>query len=39
MVSAEDIRDAQRATWAGLAAGWEKWDLVIMDQLPRSVQP
>jgi SAM-dependent methyltransferase len=27
------IRDAQRAAWAGLAAGWEKWDSLIMDQL------
>jgi SAM-dependent methyltransferase len=27
------IRDVQRATWAGLSAGWEKWDSVIMDQL------
>src|SRR5258708_7696848 len=33
MPSAEEIRAAQRATWAGLSAGWEKWDLVIMDQL------
>jgi hypothetical protein len=21
------------STWAGLSAGWEKWDSVIMDQL------
>jgi SAM-dependent methyltransferase len=33
MPSAEEIRDAQRATWAGLSASWEKWDSVIMDQL------
>jgi len=33
MPSADEIRAAQRATWAGLAAGWEKWDSVIMDQL------
>jgi len=33
MSSADEIRDAQRAKWAGLSAGWEKWDLVIMDQL------
>src|SRR5205814_4364468 len=33
MSSADEIRDAQRATWAGLSAGWEKWDSVIMDQL------
>jgi SAM-dependent methyltransferase len=29
----DEIRDAQRAAWAGLSAGWEKWDPVIMDQL------
>jgi SAM-dependent methyltransferase len=33
MPSAEEIRDGQRAAWAGLSAGWEKWDAVIMDQL------
>lgn len=33
MPSADEIRSAQRATWAGLSSGWEKWDLVIMDQL------
>src|SRR4051794_22021074 len=33
MPSADEIRNAQRATWAGLSGGWEKWDLVIMDQL------
>jgi SAM-dependent methyltransferase len=33
MPSADEIREAQRATWAGLSAGWEKWDSVIMDQL------
>jgi SAM-dependent methyltransferase len=33
MPSAGEIRDAQRAAWAGLSAGWEKWDSVIMDQL------
>jgi SAM-dependent methyltransferase len=33
MPSADAIRDAQRATWAGLSGGWEKWDRVIMDQL------
>jgi SAM-dependent methyltransferase len=33
MPSADDIRDGQRETWAGLSAGWEKWDSVIMDQL------
>jgi len=33
MPNADEIRNAQRATWAGLSGGWEKWDLVIMDQL------
>jgi SAM-dependent methyltransferase len=33
MSNADAIRDGQRATWAGLSAGWEKWDSVIMDQL------
>ena len=33
MPSSDEVRDAQRATWAGLSAGWEKWDSVIMDQL------
>jgi len=33
MPSADEIRDAQRLTWAGLSAGWEKWDSVIMEQL------
>jgi len=33
MPSADEIRAAQRATWAGLSTGWEKWDAVIMDQL------
>jgi SAM-dependent methyltransferase len=31
--NADEIRDRQRATWAGLSAGWAKWDSVIMDQL------
>jgi SAM-dependent methyltransferase len=31
--SGDEIRDAQRVAWAGLSAGWEKWDPVIMDQL------
>jgi len=26
MPSGDEIRDVQRATWAGLSAGWEKWD-------------
>jgi SAM-dependent methyltransferase len=33
MPSGDEIRDVQRATWAQLSAGWEKWDSVIMDQL------
>ncbi|MFZ0325275.1 MAG: class I SAM-dependent methyltransferase [Actinomycetes bacterium] len=33
MPSSDEIRDGQRAAWAGLSAGWEKWDSVIMDQL------
>lgn len=33
MATADEIRDAQRRTWAGLSAGWEKWDAIIMDQL------
>jgi SAM-dependent methyltransferase len=33
MPSGDEIRDAQRTTWAGLSAGWEKWDAVIMEQL------
>jgi SAM-dependent methyltransferase len=28
-----DVLDGQRAAWAGLAASWEKWDALIMDQL------
>ena len=33
MPNADEIRDGQRATWAGLSAGWDKWDSVIMEQL------
>ena len=33
MPSGDEIRDSQREAWAGLSAGWEKWDSVIMDQL------
>src|SRR6266705_3521731 len=29
MPGGDEIRDVQRATWAGLSAGWEKWDSVI----------
>jgi ubiquinone/menaquinone biosynthesis C-methylase UbiE len=33
MPSADEIREAQRAAWAGLSASWDKWDSIIMDQL------
>lgn len=33
MPSADEIRDAQRARWARLAASWDKWEAVILDQL------
>lgn len=33
MPSADETRDGQRVTWAGLSAGWDKWDAVIMEQL------
>ena len=33
MPNADEIRDRQRVAWAGLSAGWEKWDSIIMDQL------
>lgn len=33
MSSVDDILDGQRVAWAGLSAGWEKWDSVIMEQL------
>ncbi len=33
MPSGDEIKDGQKAAWAGLFAGWEKWDAVIMDQL------
>lgn len=33
MAGGDEIREAQRAAWAGLSAGWEKWDSVIMAQL------
>jgi SAM-dependent methyltransferase len=31
--SGDEIREAQRAAWARLSAGWEKWDSIIMDQM------
>ncbi|MGZ4638388.1 MAG: methyltransferase domain-containing protein, partial [Actinomycetes bacterium] len=33
MPTDEQVREAQRTTWAGLSAAWEKWDAVITDQL------
>ena len=33
MSRGDQIRDGQRETWAGLSAGWEKWDSIIMNQL------
>jgi SAM-dependent methyltransferase len=33
MPSADEIRDGQRTSWAGLSVGWEKWDSIIMNQL------
>jgi len=33
MPGGDEVEDVQRAAWAGLSAGWEKWDPVIMDQL------
>jgi SAM-dependent methyltransferase len=33
MPTDEEVRQAQQAAWAGLAAGWEKWEAVIMRQL------
>jgi SAM-dependent methyltransferase len=29
----QEIQEGQRAAWAGLSAGWEKWDAIIMDQM------
>ncbi len=33
MPSHDEIRDSQRATWARLSSGWDKWNAVIMDQM------
>ncbi len=33
MPSADEIREAQRESWVGLSAGWNKWDASIMEQL------
>jgi SAM-dependent methyltransferase len=33
MPTDDEIRNGQRVAWAGLSAGWEKWDSLIMGQL------
>ena len=33
MLNSDEIRSAQRAAWASLSAGWEKWDSIIMGQM------
>jgi len=33
MTNADQVRDAQRKSWTGLSAGWDKWDPSIMEQL------
>ncbi len=33
MTSAEEIREVQRAAWAGLSASWDKWESIVLDQL------
>jgi len=33
MPTADEVREAQRATWADLAPGWDRWDAVIQRQL------
>ncbi|MCZ3387832.1 MAG: class I SAM-dependent methyltransferase [Actinomycetia bacterium] len=33
MPSPDEIKEAQRATWAKCSPGWDKWDPVINDQL------
>ncbi|MBV9096883.1 MAG: class I SAM-dependent methyltransferase [Frankiaceae bacterium] len=33
MPTNDEIRDAQRATWARLSPSWDKWDALIMEQL------
>ena len=33
MPSGDEVRQVQRAAWAGLSASWEKWDSIIMEQL------
>ena len=38
MPSGDEIRDGQRAAWAGLSAGWEKWDWSSWISWARSVQ-
>jgi hypothetical protein len=38
MPGGDEVRDVQRAAWAGLSAGWEKWDPVIMVSWVRLAQ-
>ena len=33
MASADEVREGQRAVWAGLSPAWERWDAVISAQL------
>lgn len=33
MPTVDEIRGGQRRTWAGLSAGWDRWDAVIQDQM------
>lgn len=33
MASHDEVQDAQRRAWAGLAPGWDRWDVVIQQQL------
>jgi len=33
MPNSDEIKDAQRAAWAKLSAGWDKWDPIIRAQL------
>src|SRR5215467_2063443 len=33
MPGTDEIREGQRSRWAGLSAGWDKWDAIITHQL------
>lgn len=33
MADGDEIRDGQRAAWAGLSSSWEKWDRLIIGQM------